>query len=97
MQLCQALFQWGADFQTGEYDCTLPVEGTPDTLAGASHVPTPAKTEPTEDARFSRIHSQVKEGKYLGHRGVPILFIYQARESSLVPAGFLTAQFLQKM
>ena len=25
------------------------------------------------------------------------LFIYQARESSLVPAGFLTAQFLQKM
>ena len=24
------------------------------------------------------------------------LFIYQARESSLVPAGFLTAQFLQK-
>ena len=23
------------------------------------------------------------------------LFIYQARESSLVPAGFLTAQFLQ--
>ena len=25
------------------------------------------------------------------------LFIYQARESSLVPAGFLTALFLQKM
>ena len=25
------------------------------------------------------------------------LFIYQARETSLVPAGFLTAQFLQKM
>ena len=25
------------------------------------------------------------------------LFIYQARESSLVPAGFLTAQFLQKL
>ena len=25
------------------------------------------------------------------------LFIYKARESSLVPAGFLTAQFLQKM
>ena len=24
------------------------------------------------------------------------LFIYQARESSLVPAGFLTAEFLQK-
>ena len=24
------------------------------------------------------------------------LFIYQARESSLVPAGFLTVQFLQK-
>ena len=26
----------------------------------------------------------------------PNLFIYQARESSLVPAGFLTVQFLQK-
>ena len=25
------------------------------------------------------------------------LFIYQARESSLVPTGFLTAQFLQKL
>ena len=25
------------------------------------------------------------------------LFTYQARESSLVPAGFLTAQFLQKL
>ena len=25
------------------------------------------------------------------------LFIYQARESSLVPEGFLTAQFLQKL
>ena len=25
------------------------------------------------------------------------LLIYQARESSLVPAGFLTAQFLQKL
>ena len=25
------------------------------------------------------------------------LFIYQARESSLVPAGFLTAQFLEKL
>ena len=25
------------------------------------------------------------------------LFIYQARESSLVPVGFLTAQFLQKV
>ena len=25
------------------------------------------------------------------------LFIYQARESSLVPAEFLTAQFLQKL
>ena len=25
------------------------------------------------------------------------LFIYQARESSLVPVGFLTAQFLQKL
>ena len=25
------------------------------------------------------------------------LFIYQARESSLVTAGFLTAQFLQKL
>ena len=25
------------------------------------------------------------------------LFIYLARESSLVPAGFLTAQFLQKL
>ena len=29
---------------------------------------------------------------YLGN-----LFIYQARESSLVPEGFLTAQFLQKL
>ena len=29
--------------------------------------------------------------------GKPNLFIYQARESSLVPAGFLTAQFLQKL
>ena len=28
-------------------------------------------------------------------RGKGNLFIYQARESSLVPAGFLTAQFLQ--
>ena len=27
----------------------------------------------------------------------PNLFIYQTRESSLVPAGFLTAQFLQKL
>ena len=25
------------------------------------------------------------------------LFIYQVRESTLVPAGFLTAQFLQKL
>ena len=25
------------------------------------------------------------------------LFIYKARESSLVPSGFLTAQFLQKL
>ena len=25
------------------------------------------------------------------------VFIYQARESSLVPVGFLTAQFLQKL
>ena len=31
------------------------------------------------------------------HWWVGNLFIYQARESSLVPAGFLTAQFLQKM
>ena len=28
---------------------------------------------------------------------LPNLFIYQARESSLVPAGFLTAQFLHKL
>ena len=27
----------------------------------------------------------------------PNLFIYQARESSLVAVGFLTAQFLQKL
>ena len=27
----------------------------------------------------------------------PNLFIYQARESSLDPVGFLTAQFLQKL
>ena len=36
--------------------------------------------------------SQVKRHPYSGN-----LFIYQARESSLVPAGFLTAQFLQKL
>ena len=30
-------------------------------------------------------------------RGGGNLFIYQARESSLVPSGFLTAQFLQKL
>ena len=32
-----------------------------------------------------------------GRRGGGNLFIYQARESSLVPSGFLTAQFLQKL
>ena len=34
------------------------------------------------------------EQKLLAHNN---LLIYQARESSLVPAGFLTAQFLQKL
>ena len=32
-----------------------------------------------------------------GSQGQGNLFIYQARESSLVPAVFLTAQFLQKL
>ena len=40
---------------------------------------------------FNLVHNPAAE------MGKGNLFIYQARESSLVPAGFLTAQFLQKL
>ena len=40
----------------------------------------------------SRSRSRSSSGSGSGN-----LFIYQTRESSLVPAGFLTSQFLQKL
>ena len=37
------------------------------------------------------------EAKHIKGISIPKPFIYEARESSLVPEGFLTAQFLQKL
>ena len=47
-------------------------------------------------------HEHGEHGNQLGNEPIRAsnrgnLFIYKARESSLVPVGFLTAQFLQKL
>ena len=46
---------------------------------------------------YQVVHSLYLSALNCGHSSYCNLFIYQAREFSLVPEGFLTAQFLQEM
>ena len=63
----------------------LPVGGVgwPSTLVAPSGSVARSEARPISEIYFCRVAVN--------------LFIYQARESSLVPSGFLTARFLQKL